>query len=267
MINKALIEQSDIIKSPHGFSTRIGGVSTDEYASLNLGMNRGDDEEKVKENWRRFMEASGIADIPFVCGKQVHGNNVHIATREDARFAYGAGELIEADGYVTKEKDLPLAIFTADCVPVLLEDPDAGVIGAVHCGWRSTVSDIEAAAIGKMRELGASPANIRAAIGPAIERCCFEVGPEVIEAASNLLGGPGEAEQFYDKKDNGKYMLDLKGVVRCRLLQLGVLPENIEFVGGCTLCDEKKYYSHRRAGAKRGSLATIISCVPCVPGL
>lgn len=253
----AIIEQSGILTASHAFSTRLGGVSTNEYQSLNLGMNRGDDEEKVKENWRRFMQAAGIPDVPFVCGKQVHGNHVHIATAKDARPAYGEGELIEADGYVTKEKNLPLAIFTADCVPVLLEDREAGVIGAVHCGWRSAVADIEAVAIAKMQELGATVSDIRIAIGPAIERCCFEVGPEVIEAVDKLIGP--FAGQHYGLKENGKYMLDLKGVVKFRFLQLGIMPQNIELVGGCTLCDPDRYYSHRRAGLKRGSMASIIS--------
>ena len=262
MIMSAVIQRSEILAAKHGFSTRLGGVSKNEYESLNLGMNRGDDRDKVKENWRRFMEAAEIPDVPFVCGKQVHGNNVHIATNVDARPAYGPGELIEADGYVTAEKNLPLAIFTADCVPVLMEDASAGVIGAIHCGWRSTVADIESVAVTKMCELGASAENIRIAIGPAIERCCFEVGPEVIEAVDGLLGGSGGADtnstDFYNLKDNGKYMLDLKGVVRCRFMQLGIVPLNIDMVGGCTLCDPKLYYSHRRAGMKRGSLASMI---------
>lgn len=262
MGNNAVIEQSKLISAAHGFSTRQGGVSVGAYESLNLGMNRGDSEEAVKENWRLFMEAAGIPDVPFVCGKQVHGNTVHIARREDARYAYGEGELIEADGYVTKEEGLPLAIFTADCVPVLLEDCKAGVIGAVHHGWRSTVADIERETIDKMRELGANPANIRLALGSAIEKCCFEVGAEVIEAVEKLLGenmSSEEVTQFYDSKDNGKYMLDLKGVIRCRYIQLGVPEENIEYVGSCTLCHPDKYYSHRRAGLVRGSMASIIS--------
>ena len=258
----AVILKSGILAAKHGFSTRLGGVSKNEYESLNLGMNRGDDEDKVKENWRRFMEAAGIPNVPFVCGKQVHGNNVHIATNKDARYAYAPGELIEADGYVTAEKNLPLAIFTADCVPVLMEDTSAGAVGAIHCGWRSTVADIEAEAITKMCELGANLSDIRIAIGPAIESCCFEVGPEVIEAVDELLGTSGGVDtsnsDFYYLKDNGKYMLDLKGVVRCRFMQLGIKPSNIDMVGGCTLCDPKMYYSHRRAGMKRGSLASMI---------
>lgn len=258
MIMSAVIQKSEILAAKHGFSTRLGGVSKNEYESLNLGMNRGDDEDKVKENWRRFMEAAEIPDVPFVCGKQVHGNNVHIAVSGDARPAYGPGELIEADGYVTAEKNLPLAIFTADCVPVLMEDASAGVIGAIHCGWRSTVADIESVAVKKMCELGASAENIRIAIGPAIERCCFEVGSEVIEAVLGLLGDFDGVGQFYNLKDNGKYMLDLKGVVRCRFIQLGIEPVNIDMVGGCTLCDPRLYYSHRRAGMKRGSLASMI---------
>lgn len=251
------IETSSKIVSPHGFSTRIGGISDNEYASLNLGMNRGDIKERVTENWRRFMEASGIEYRPFVCGKQVHGNYVHIATSKDARPAYGAGELIEADGYVTKEANLPLAIFTADCVPVLLEDAKAEVVGAVHCGWRSTVADIEGEAVSKMCSLGAGAENIKAAVGPAIDRCCFEVGPEVIEAVIELIG-KDEAEGFYSVKPADKYMLDLRGVVACRLRQLGIPTENIDIVGKCTMCHPERYYSHRYSNGSRGSLASMI---------
>lgn len=252
------IDTSDIIASSHAFSTRIGGISDREYGTLNLGMNRGDEPARVTENWRRFFEKAGIDNIPFVCGKQVHGNTVYIATREDARAPYGEGELIEADGYVTAEKNLPLAIFTADCVPVLLEDNCAGIIGAVHCGWRSTVADIENNAIDKMLELGAKAADIHVAIGPAINKCCFEVGEEVIEGVINLIGEK-EAAGYYDSKDNGKYMLDLRGVVACRFVQLGVTSENIEIVGGCTMCSPKRYFSHRYSNGSRGSLASVIS--------
>ena len=118
----AVIRTSSVIKSPHGFSTRRGGVSTGIFNSLNLGMNRGDDSNLVKENWRRFLEACNIHEEEFVCGKQVHGNYVHVATRDIARPAYGPGWMADADGYVTNERGLPLAVFTADCVPVLLED-------------------------------------------------------------------------------------------------------------------------------------------------
>lgn len=274
------IDSSSLISSPHGFSTRIGGVSDGVYGSLNLGMNRGDEQARVTENWRRFMEKCGIGYRPFVCGKQVHGNNVHVATFEDARWAYGPGEIIEADGYVTKEKELPIAIFTADCVPVLLEDKEAGVIGVIHCGWRSTVADIEGKAIEKMLELGASTSNINVAIGPAIEQCCFEVGPEVVEAANALLrkgtsisvnskgfkaklDSSAEESEFAVPGAPDKYMLDLKAVVEQRMIQLGISSNNIEKVGMCTMCHPDRYYSHRYysqgdSNQSRGSLATVI---------
>ena len=258
MDNKRIerFHSSTLIRSPHGFSTRLGGVSEGIFSSLNLGMNRGDDVALVTENWRIFLDDTGIGYKPFVCGKQVHGNNVHIASIEDARPAFGPGELIEADGYVTNVVDLPLAIFTADCVPVLMEDPLAGVVGAIHCGWRSTVADIMKSAVDAFISLGSSPENIRMAIGPAIRRCCFEVGEEVIEAVVNLIGEGHE--DLYNLKDNGKYMLDLSEVVKARFIQLGLGQDNMEIVGECTLCHPDLYYSHRYGGPTRGSLASAI---------
>lgn len=250
------IHTSSLIKNPHGFSTRIGGVSDSIYDSLNLGMNRGDSQARVTENFRRFFETAGIKNPAFVCGEQVHENNVHIATQMDLRKAYGHGDLIKADGYVTNQPNVPLVIFTADCVPILLEDSENKVVGAVHSGWRSTVKDIAGNAIEKMKALGADVSKIKVAIGPAIDKCCFEVGVEVTEAVDKLLNS--DASFFYDECPNGKYMLDLRGVVRERFLQLGVLAENIEIVGDCTMCHPNTYFSHRYTNGQRGSLACVI---------
>lgn len=253
---ETVVEKAKGFIYPHAFSTRIGGVSNGIFESLNLGMNRGDIKERVIENWSRFLRGAGISRKEFVCGNQIHGNYVHIATKEDLRPAYGPGELILADGYVTAERNIPISVFTADCVPLLLEDSENGVVGAIHCGWRSTVADIEGEAIQKMLMLGADPSKIRAAIGPSIDCCCFEVGEEVIDAVNVLLSK--EAYDLYERKASGKYMLDLRGVVAERLIQLGLSEENIERVGGCTMCNPDRYWSHRYTQGKRGSLACII---------
>ena len=253
--------RSPMLSYPHGFSTRKGGVSDGMFKTLNLGMNRGDEQARVTENWNRFLESAGIYRKEFVCGKQVHGNKVHIASASDCRCAYGkypdGRELIECDGYVTDEPGVPLAIFTADCVPLLLEDTKAGVVGAVHCGWRGTVADIEKNAVDAFVSLGSRPEDIRAAIGPAIDRCCFEVGPEVIDGVHALIGN--DAGRFYSTSRNqGKFMLDLRGVVKQRLLMLDIPEKHINMVGKCTMCHPQDYFSHRGTKGNRGSLACII---------
>ena len=248
--------RSSIISYPHGFSTRNGGVSDGIFSTLNLGMNRGDDPEKVKENYRRFLHSCGIDCEEFVCGEQVLGNNVMIALKEHARKSYGYTELYTADGYVTNAPGLPLVIFIADCIPLLLADEKAGVVAAVHSGWRGTVQDIEKNAVEKMLTLEADIRNIKACIGPAIGRCCFEVGEEVIEAVKELL--KEDPENLYNKKDNGKYMLDLKGVLKQSLINTGLSEENIEIIEDCTMCMPDKYWSHRYTNGVRGSQAAAI---------
>ena len=250
---------SRVLTCPHGFSTRRGGVSTGIFKSLNLGrLDRGDDPDKVAENWAIFGRAAGIDTARFVHGKQVHGSYVHTASREDAHgILESSGR--EADGYVTNIPGLPLAVFTADCVPLLMQEPAAGVVAAVHCGWRSTVADIEGEAVEKMKALGADPARIRAAIGPCIRRCCFQTGPEVPAALEELLGKDAAADLFGpDPAAEGKYRVDLPGAVRRRLLQLGLREEYIEDLGECTMCAPETYWSHRAMGSQRGSQANII---------
>ena len=244
------------IPFPHCFTTRWGGVSTGYLDSLNLGEHRGDLEENVRENYRRVFEALGIPEQNPCFTKQVHKNEVLIVTDEDRRELFTPFDC-EADGIVTNVKNLPLFCFTADCVPVLLCDPDAGVGGAIHCGWRSTVADILGVAVAKMTELGAKAENLRAAIGPGIDMCCYETDAEVPEAIEKLLGDDC-GDVFFAVGDTGKFMVDLKETDRRRLLQLGLKDENISVSDECTSCNSDKYWSHRKTKGERGSQAAVI---------
>lgn len=249
---------SALIQTPHAFSTRLGGVSEGHLASLNLGHTRGDVPENVLENWRRFGEAVGIPTDKFVYGAQVHENNVRVVGKEDCKASFDPEKWEPADGYVTKVPGVPLVVFTADCVPVLLHDPEAGVIGALHCGWRSTVADIQGVAFGKMAALGSKPENIRAAVGPAIGACCFETGPEVPAAIDGLLSGESRGLYVPEEGVPGKFMVDLKQAIRRRFVQLGLREENIEISPECTMCHPERYWSHRYTKGLRGSQANII---------
>ncbi len=264
---------SGMLSSKHAFSTRIGGVSSGVYSSLNLGFGRGDDFENVLLNYRIFGASCNVPLMTAVSGIQVHGNRVRTVTANDLYSFDHAPELIEADGYVTGQSGVPLVIYTADCVPVLLEDPTAGVIGAIHCGWRSTAADIMQNAIDAMLGLGAAGANIRLAIGPAICQNCFETGPEVVGSLRELLlSGKKAAHESYAqhaapdysvffRKEPGKadkYLTDLRGVIRERFLQLGILPEHIDLLNECTMENPDLFWSHRATHGIRGSQANII---------
>lgn len=194
---------SDKISARHMFTTRIGGVSKGVFASWNLGVNRGDDDAALRENYRLAGEIIGCNADDFVVTKQVHGRIVYLATESD-RYHVGSDKQIECDGFVTNVRGLPLMIYIADCVPVLLHDPEAYVAAAVHCGWKSSVQDILGAAVEKMCALGAKPQSIRAAIGASIGKCCFECDDDVPAAVERYLGG--ETEGLFEKSPTGKRM-------------------------------------------------------------
>jgi len=245
--------RSTLLKTPHGFTTRFGGVSRGPYASLNLGSNRGDEAEDVRENYRRLCAAFG-ADIDGCCvTNQVHKNGVRTVTGADRHVCLSSVPY-EADGIVTAEKDLPLFCFTADCVPALLWDGEHGVIGAIHCGWRSSVGDILGNALAAMAALGARPETIRAALGPAIGPCCFETGDDVPEAIEAWLGG--DTAGLFRRREDGKTLVDLRAANARRLRQLGVPAGQIDLSDECTYCLPDKYWSHRYTRGLRGSMAS-----------
>ena len=241
----------------HGFSTRLGGVSEGMWASLNLGVSRGDDPDRVRENYRRFLGAIGAEGERLVMSHQVHGDHVRVVTSADWKSdPYGRIDY-EADGLMTATPGVTLVVFASDCIPVLLYDPVRRVIAAVHAGWKGTASGIVTRAVEKMADVyECTPEHILAAIGPGICANCFETHEDVPNAMMAAMGT--QVLQHVQIKDNGKFSVDLKGINAMQLELAGVKKENITVSDECPACLPDKYWSHRKTGENRGSMAAVI---------
>lgn len=246
---------SPLLDTPHGFSTRLGGVSKGHLASLNLGCHRGDAPEALRENYRRFCAAVGVDAGSIVMTHQVHGAEVRPVTRAEVKPDLLDETFVEADGLVTDVPGVTLVIFTADCIPILLFDPACRVAAAVHAGWRGTAGAIGAQAVKAMEAYGCKPGDIRAAIGPGIGPCCFETDADVPQAMAAQLGTLAEP---YVSKKGDKWNVDLKGINQAVLLAAGLEPEHVDLSGDCTCCRHDKYWSHRYTHGLRGSQAAVI---------
>lgn len=240
----------------HGFSTRLGGVSAPPWDSLNLRTGCGDSPEALRENYRRFCAVIGTDTERVVLSKQVHETTVRVVTAADAGKGLWRERDYTADALITNEKNLPLAVFSADCGILLLHDPVTGAVGGVHAGWRGCAAGIVEKTVREMgRVYGTDPADLRAAIGPCIGPCCFETDGDVPAAMRAALGA--DVEPYLEAR-GAKWHVDLAGLNRQWLLRAELLPEHIDVCGLCTACRPDLFWSHRKMGEARGVQGAMI---------
>jgi YfiH family protein len=247
--------RSTLLESPHAFTTRAGGFSTLPHtSSLNLARHRGDPDDIVAKNIA-YLARAVVRDATPVYADQVHGTDVVLVTERTVRAPRSC------DALVSSTPGIAPLVKTADCVPILLECA-TGEVAAVHSGWRGTADDIAAAAVAFLASMGAKPSEMRAAVGPCIRKCCFEVGSEVAEAFERSAAAAhiGIAEMLRLISDIGgcKYKIDLQGCIVASLKASGLRAENIDVSDDCTCCGVG-YYSHRRDKGIRGAQGAIIA--------
>lgn len=237
------------------FSSRIGGVSEGCYGTMNLGISRGDDDEKVRENLRRFAAAAGFPAEAGVLSQQTHTTNLRHVTAEDkGKGFFRERGYTDIDGLWTEEKDIPLITCYADCTPLLFFAADQNIAMSVHSGWRGTVAGIGRVAVEKLLSLGCKKEHIYAAMGPSAGPCCYEVD-EVTASQFHRNIDPCTAPPEEGKP--GKYMANMWLANRILLEKAGLLPDHIAVGGLCTICHNDVFFSHRIQGDARGGLIAV----------
>jgi len=259
----------------HGFSTRPGGASAlEEKSVLNLGFTEWDERERVVANRKKFLAGVGASEMHLVTLRQFHSDVIHVA-------AEPASDAPKADALITNVPGLLLGVQTADCVPILLADTRRRVVAAIHAGWRGTLARIAVKTLGRMHmEFGTRPRDVVAALGPAIGRCCYEVGAEVAQAfaaqfspAADWFDGPFEQLAHGEEPlwlpwltmmppghvpPPPRVQLDLRASNRWQLIDAGVPEKQIAVSDLCTACRTDLLFSYRREGAKTGRLMAAI---------
>ena len=235
----------------HAFSTRLGGVSSLSHTkSMNLAYGRGDSDETVNKNFSIFFGALGLKTENLIYMNQIHSCDVREITDGESGCA---GSL---DGMVTKSKNAVLCVKIADCSPIILCDKESGVIGACHAGWRGACGGIAKATVEKMVALGAKKENIRAAIGPCIHSCCYEIQEDFYLEVKKMTGDI--CDSFFTKRE-GKMFADIVKMNTYYLNLAGLKPENVYASEECTACSPYRFFSHRATKGKRGTMAAIIT--------
>ena len=238
---------SDIPNFRHSITTRDGGFSSGDFASLNLGFHVGDDADIVRHNRRALAAEVGYDAEKLIAAQQTHG--AHCAVVECSHAGRGAlnweSALPATDAIVTAQSGLPLLILVADCAPIVLIDPAARVLAVVHAGWRGALGGVAANAVTQMETLGARAQNIRAGIGPCLCPRNLEVGPEVAAQIEDKSGLQASGE---------KYLLDLRGLIQRDLQNAGV--NQIEVSDICPK-DDADLFSHRGQNGKAGRFGVV----------
>lgn len=231
----------------HFVSTRIGGVSTGVFQSLNLGLSSGDDLDHVLKNRTLLARAAGLEPGQFVVAEQVHSATVAVVTAANAGKGMfdAASAIAQTDALITQTPGLCLVAKSADCVPVLLYDPENHAVAAIHSGWKGTMQCIAAKTVTAMKEnFGTRPSALIAGIGPSNGPCCYEVGDDVVDTVAKVFDSNRPFLKYQPSKK--KFHLDLWKTNEFILLEAGVNRKNIEIAALCTQCNPQWFYSARR---------------------
>ena len=252
----------------HAFSTKEGGVSEGIFSTMNLSFTRGDDIDKVKENYRRFFDAVGFALNNMVMSDQIHETDIMKIDEKKINEINEESEGIEdrvcknIDGLITDLLNVPLVTFYADCVPLYFVDTVNKAIGLSHSGWRGTVKGMGIKTVEAMvREYGSNPENIVAVVGPSICQECYEVSKDVVDELHKEYDDKFDVSSIYYEKENGKMQLNLWEANRQILLLAGLKSENIVISNVCTSCHSDLLFSHRKTNGKRGNLIAVMEIV------
>ena len=247
----AVVLQTPVLQHPgvvHGFATRRGGVSSGSFSSLNFGKKGGDDPQNVQRNLDRLGARIGFQPGRCFRLSQVHGRRVVLVDEQSDPEAVAHEE---ADALVTRTPGITVGVNTADCVPVLFVAPGRRVVAAAHAGWRGVVRGVlQATAETMVRELGCTMGDIRAAQGPCIGPCCFEVGQEVAERFAEIPG------VIIRTEGRTRPHLHLPAAVNYVLLEMGI--ELTSQPSVCTHCQDDVFFSYRRDGAGTGHHLSVI---------
>lgn len=257
------IWKSNFINHPevrHAFPTRLGGVSVNSHTkSMNIGFNRGDDDGAVKRNIEILCEKAGLSYDGICASPQYHTSHVRYVTEENRHEGIETDNTDPSDGFVTDGKGVCVLVRTADCVPILFQgekEDGSPVVGAVHAGWRGTVSGIVSNCIEKMKSLGATGSSFKVAIGPCIGQCCFEVKEDFVDAVISAKG-TGFAKRHIEKRENS-FFANLISMNAEILAECGIFENRTDTLRECTACKPYLYHSHRATGGKRGTLGAVI---------
>ncbi len=245
----------------HGMNTRLGGVSSGIYESMNMALGMGDSDERVRENYCRFAEILGFSPQSYTFSDQVHKTKIAKIEKSDCGngFLFPKKESLKgSDGLITQERGIALTIFSADCVPLLFYDPVRQAIGAAHSGWRGTALDIAGEMLRRLQqEYGSSPKDVLVGVGACIGKENFEVGEDV-KKEFEKQGKYDILNEVFCPKGGGKYLLDLRTYIAFALKSGGVSEENMEISEECTFGRPELFFSHRRSGLQRGTHISVI---------
>jgi polyphenol oxidase len=263
----------------HGFSTRVGGLSTAYRGNtLNLGLTKQDSRSAVARNRAAFLRQLGAikdkSTWPLITLRQIHSDIIHCVSEP-------SGSPLAGDGLITSTAGIALAVQTADCLPVILVDTIRRAVGAFHAGWRGTLKRIVEKGVGEMRRwFGTEARDVRAAIGPGIHSCCYEVGPEVREKFESQFSYAGELFREIKESDAirqkypllflsarppghtalpSKIFLDLAEANRRQLVSAGVPPKNISLSELCTACRPDLLFSYRAEKGNTGRMMGVVA--------